>query len=82
MGVTPGYKIDRDEHGLTHNEREVLKGMLQGKTLTAVGVEMDLSRQRTAKLASDLVEKGWLIRGEKRGQYAVDTKKIAVIQTW
>lgn len=82
MGVEPGYKIGRDEHGLTQNERDVLKGLLEGKTLTAVGGDMDLSRQRAAKLAADLVEKGWLIRGEKRGQYAVETKKIAVIQTW
>lgn len=82
MGVEPGYKIGRDENGLTQNERDVLKGLLEGKTLTAVGGDMDLSRQRAAKLASDLVEKGWLIRGEKRGAYAVETKKIAVIQAW
>lgn len=82
MGVTPGYKIGRDEHGLTQNEREVLQGLLEGKTLTAVGVEMGLSRQRAAKLAADLVEKEWLIRGEKRGHYAVETKKIPVIRSW
>jgi DNA-binding IclR family transcriptional regulator len=60
----------------------VLKGLLEGKTLTAVGLEMELSRQRAAKLAADLVTKGWLLRGEKRGQYAVETKKIPVIRSW
>ena len=82
MTVKAGYTIGRDEHGLTENERRVLKGLLQGQTLTAVGHDMGLSRQRTAKLAADLVEKDWLIRGEKRGQYAIEAKKIPVIASW
>lgn len=82
MAVTAGYKIDRDENGLTENERHVLKLLSGGKNLTVIGKEMELSRQRAAKLAADLVKKGWLSRGEKRGVYMIETTKIAVIAAW
>lgn len=80
--VKPGYSIGRDEHGLTENEREVLKSLLAGKSLTAAGEELGLSRQRAFQLAAELIKKGWLVKGAKRGQYLIETKKIGEVQTW
>lgn len=82
MSVKAGYELGRDENGLTNNEREVLGRMAKGLTPAKVAVEMNLSRQRTSKIAKDLVEKGWLIKGEGRGQYAIEAKKLPEIQTF
>lgn len=82
MSVQPGYEIGRDKHGLTRNERSVLLGLSEGKTLTDIGLGMGLSRQRSAKLAADLVSKGWLFKGEKRGQYMIEAKKLPEITSW
>ena len=82
MTVKAGYKIERDGNGLTANERAVLKGLLQGKTLTAIGIEHEVSRARSAAIAKELVEKGWLVQGTKRGQYLIETKRITEVQSW
>lgn len=80
--VKPGYKLDRDSHGLTRNERDVLRGLSKGKQLATIGAEMGLSKQRAAKLAADLVVKGWLFKGEKRGQYMIEAKRLGEIGAW
>lgn len=80
--VKPGYKLDRDSHGLTRNERDVLRGLSKGKQLATIGAEMGLSKQRAAKLAADLVGKGWLFKGEKRGQYMIEAKRLGEIAGW
>ncbi|QOP66199.1 hypothetical protein SEA_DANIELLEIGNACE_59 [Arthrobacter phage DanielleIgnace] len=64
MTVKSGYKIERDENGLTAHERAVLVGIVDGKTLTAIGNEQGLSRQRAAALGKSLLAKGWLHHSE------------------
>lgn len=64
MTVNPGYKVGRDENGLTAHERAVLVGIVDGKTLSAIGAENDMSRQRAAALGKSLLSKGWLHHSE------------------
>lgn len=63
-----GYKLDRDEDGLTAREREVVAGLREGKTFEAIGLGLGVSKQRVAQIANALVEKKVLIKqGRKYG---------------
>lgn len=81
--VPSGYKLNRDERGLTAHERIVLVGIADGKTLSAIGVENDLSRQRAAQLGQSLQKKGFLQKEDgagPRGRYLVPVGKYADVR--
>jgi DNA-binding NarL/FixJ family response regulator len=56
--VEAGYEIGRDDTGLTAREREVLDGLREGKTQSAIGVELGVSRARISLVVKQIREKG------------------------
>lgn len=53
-----GYRLDRDDRGLTSRERQVLQLMVLGKGQTEIGKELGLSKQRIDQLVKALIVKG------------------------
>lgn len=74
-----GYKLDRDEDGLTANEREVLRAIVMQEppdTYAAAGRAIGISKQRVAQIVAGLQYKG-LIKKRDIMVYTVKGAKIA-----
>jgi len=56
--VPKGYRLERDDRGLTNRERQVLQLMVLGKGQTEIGRELGLSKQRIDQLVKALIVKG------------------------
>lgn len=50
MASEKGYKIGRDESGMTARERDIVERMVQGQSQSAIGRELGISRQRVSEI--------------------------------
>lgn len=68
--VPAGYELDRDDKGLTSNERWMLSLLRAGSSVSAAARTMGLTRQRGHQLVTALVKKGAV---KKEGNRYVST---------
>lgn len=53
-----GYRLARDDRGLTANERRVLALLVEGKSQTEAASHLRVSKQRIGQIVSALQRKG------------------------
>jgi len=54
----PGYKVDRDESGLTARERQVLELLNRGRTRKDIETDLGLTKARIGALCKSITNKG------------------------
>lgn len=57
-GTKPGYKVGKDESGLTKREREVLGLIVKGLNGPQIGESLGITKQRVDQIMRVLVAKG------------------------
>lgn len=73
MSSKSGYRLDRDDGGLTNRERQVVKLMRSGVQFVEIGEQLGITKQRVNAIVNSLVKKGAVVKTEA-GNFAVVVK--------
>jgi DNA-binding CsgD family transcriptional regulator len=62
----PGYTLDRDDSGLTAQEREVANSLARHVSQAQIARELGISRERVRQIRQQLIAKGYEVGGGRK----------------